>query len=450
MSDNQYFTSNFEAKVVSFIEKHQLLEKSNTYLVGISGGPDSTALAILLTRLNFKIALAHCNFQLRGKEADDDEDFVKNLSKSLKTECFVKKFDTEKEKRLTGESIQMVARRLRYVFFEDLLLKHNFSGVIVGSTINDQLETILLNLTKGTGISGLTGMRPKKVKVIRPFLSSRKEEVLAYLKELNEPFRIDESNKENKYQRNLIRNKVVPELLKINPSLFDSFNKTITHLNDDELAATYAVKEALKKCTAKNDDKLVINIEKLLEYEFHKKVLWEVANQHHYSSDQSIEIIKLLNSASGKKVTNSNYECLKDRNHLVFYPISKNNQIDFKIISIPFKNHFLEIKKVEKPTTLKTPADQIYIDEHSVMLPLKLRTWKQGDKIIPFGMKGQKLVSDILIDQKLSVLAKENQLVLTNADGRIIWVLGLKFSEEFKVTSNTKNLVKIKALTSLL
>ncbi len=445
MTDYQQIISNLEAKISDFIQNRNLFLPADKILLGISGGSDSVALFYFLKRNNYNFAIAHCNFQLRGNNSEKDEEFVSELAQKNNVPFHIKKIETKKIQETSKGSIQMIARDLRYDYFQNLAKEHNYQFIAVGSNLNDQLETVILNLTKGTGLKGLHGIDAKRENIVRPLLEITKTEIKEYLAALGANHREDLSNQENKYQRNLIRNKIIPELENINPSLLPTFKSTLSNLNQDLKATEFAVKESLKVCSSINEPYEVhLNICKLKSFDFYQKIIWSVAENFGFTSAQINDIVNIIESQSGKVASSNNAVCLKNRDELIFSFTSKTSQEITLIPNFPFSNKIFFIEKIESDqTSFPNSNHEEIIDVKNLFFPLKLRIWKEGDKIIPLGMKGSKKVSDILIDTKTSMLEKQNQYVLENGNGKLIWVIGKKISDEFKITKLTQTKVKL-------
>jgi tRNA(Ile)-lysidine synthase len=445
LTDYQQIISNIEAKISDFIQSRNLFLPDDKILLGISGGSDSVALFYFLKRNNYNFAIAHCNFQLRGNNSEKDEEFVSELAQKNNVPFHIKKIETKKIQETSKGSIQMIARDLRYDYFQNLAKEHNYQFIAVGSNLNDQLETVILNLTKGTGLKGLHGIDAKRENIVRPLLEITKTEIKEYLAALGANHREDLSNQENKYQRNLIRNKIIPELENINPSLLPTFKSTLSNLNQDLKATEFAVKESLKVCSSINEPYEVhLNICKLKSFDFYQKIIWSVAENFGFTSAQINDIVNIIESQSGKVASSNNAVCLKNRDELIFSFTSKTSQEITLIPNFPFSNKIFFIEKIESDqTSFPNSNHEEIIDVKNLFFPLKLRIWKEGDKIIPLGMKGSKKVSDILIDTKTSMLEKQNQYVLENGNGKLIWVIGKKISDEFKITKLTQTKVKL-------
>jgi tRNA(Ile)-lysidine synthase len=445
LTDYQQIISNLEAKISDFIQSRNLFFSTDKILLGISGGSDSVALFYFLKRNNYNFGIAHCNFQLRRNDSEKDEEFVEELAQKFNVPFHIKKIETKKIQETTKGSIQMIARDLRYEYFQNLAKEHNYQYIAFGSNLNDQLETVILNLSKGTGLKGLHGIDAKRENIVRPLLETTKTEIKEYLVALGTTHREDLSNQENKYQRNLIRNKIIPELENINPSLLPTFKSTLNNLNQDLKAAEFAVNEALKVCSSSIDTKeVLLNINKLKSFDFYQKIIWSVAEKFGFSSAQLNDILNIIESQSGKLTNSNNAVCLKNRDELIFSFTPNKSQEITLIPNLPFSNGIFSIEEIESDqNSFPTSNHEEIIDAENLSFPLKLRVWNEGDKIIPLGMIGSKKVSDILIDTKTSMLQKQNQYVLENGNGKLIWVVGKKISDEFKVTKLTQAQVKL-------
>ena len=352
MTDYQQIISNLEAKISDFIQNRNLFLPADKILLGISGGSDSVALFYFLKRNNYNFAIAHCNFQLRGNNSEKDEEFVSELAQKNNVPFHIKKIETKKIQETSKGSIQMIARDLRYDYFQNLAKEHNYQFIAVGSNLNDQLETVILNLTKGTGLKGLHGIDAKRENIVRPLLEITKTEIKEYLAALGANHREDLSNQENKYQRNLIRNKIIPELENINPSLLPTFKSTLSNLNQDLKATEFAVKESLKVCSSINEPYEVhLNICKLKSFDFYQKIIWSVAENFGFTSAQINDIVNIIESQSGKVASSNNAVCLKNRDELIFSFTSKTSQEITLIPNFPFSNKIFFIEKIESDQT---------------------------------------------------------------------------------------------------
>ncbi|WGH26917.1 MAG: tRNA lysidine(34) synthetase TilS [Candidatus Bostrichicola ureolyticus] len=389
----------------------------------------------VLYNLGVSIKVAHCNFKLRGKESDEDERFVHRFCLKQKIDFYSKSFDTNKYSISNKLSIQMAARKLRYDWFEKLLLMLEYNYVAIGHHLNDSIETFFINLIRGTGKKGLLGISEINGKIIRPILSFTKEDILKYAKENKIEWREDSSNKSIKYLRNNIRKHIEP--FKNIPNFYNGFRKTIQNLSYE-----YFVLENQLKIVIKN-----ITIKKSIN-----PFIWKINSEILSSLEPIIinllflpygfkNLIRFLNTQSGKQLFSKHYRLIKDRNCIILtkkYLINKKvyNIFDLSTISDPIYMSFSISIKIDKLATASVDLDML-------KFPLKLRIWKKGDYFYPLGMHNKKKISKYLKDEKLSILEKEKIYLLVNSTEEIILVLGKRLDDRFKVTNNTKNVLNI-------
>lgn len=423
--------------------EHQLsFLNDKRLLIACSGGVDSVVLTHLFQELNFDIALAHCNFFLRGSESDEDEKFVKELAKKHSIPFFSETFDTEKYAQENKLSTQMAARELRYDWFDVLLKDFNFDYVLTAHHTDDDLETFLINLSRGTGLRGLTGIQEVNEKIVRPLLSFSREEILHYAK-LNELYwREDSSNAKTDYLRNKLRHHVIPQYKEAAKNVLQNFNKTEGNLKgsqalvDDYMALIYNL---VMKEVAEGYE---INIQKINELPNTQALLYELLHPFGFSAWDDIS--ELLSAQSGKQVFSPTHRLLKDRDVLLLNALPTDSYIDELYISegtteikTPIDLQFESAERFEI-----TNANTVFMDKESLLYPLILRRWSEGDVFQPFGMKGKKKLSKFFKDEKLSLVAKENAWVLCS-DKTISWVVGMRLDERFKVSKKTKNIIRI-------
>lgn len=414
-------------------------------LIAISGGLDSVVLAHLCKRLDLDFLLAHCNFNLRGKESDADEDFVIKLTDELEVEAFIQHFDTEVYAKENKSSIQMAARELRYDWFNDLVEQLDFDFILTAHHADDNLETFLINFTRGTGINGLTGIPTIKDNIVRPLLSFSRAQIEEFAKDQNIKWREDSSNSSKKYIRNKLRHDVVPILKEINPQLLDSFKNTLENLNDTTDIIEESLDAVLKRAIVDIDNNgmsfKAIQFKKLNNP---KAYLFEMFKD--YGFTEWNDVVNLLDAETGKFVVSSTHKLAKHRDLLILTDICHSEQSDESFLISKDKNEvetsignlsFKEVSKISKST-----KNTIFIDKEKLKFPLKLRLWKSEDIFQPSGMTGKKKVSKYLKDEKLKPSEKENTWVLTS-ENKIIWIIGKRADERFKVNKSTKEILKI-------
>lgn len=416
---------------------------SGKTLLAVSGGVDSMVLLHLYFALKLDFAVAHCNFQLRGTESDLDEKLVANFCQKNDIPFFVERFDTMHIVESRKISIQIAARELRYNWFKQICIENNYQFIATAHHLDDQAETFLINFTRGTGIDGLVGIPEKNENIIRPLLNFSREEILNYAIENGVEWREDQSNATTKYLRNKMRHLVLPVLKEENTEFLKSFQNTLTHLKQTQLLANDAVVFFEKECVQMNEDQLEIDLEKAQNFSNKKYYLLQVLKRYGFSSLEEIE--KICISAAGKVLKNHQYTILKNRNKLiVFEEKSVSNDIFYikskdDVLNIPI---FMNISEVEKEE-FNTDKSTIFVNSNLLKWPLVLRHKQTGDYFQPFGMNGIKKVSKFFKDEKLSKIQKDNTWILENGDGKIIWIVGLRADDRFKITNKNQKNYKI-------
>ncbi len=412
-------------------------------LIAISGGLDSVVLTHLLHSLNFDISLAHCNFKLREDESDTDEKFIIDLGNKLTTKVFTTQFDTHQFAKENKLSTQIAARELRYNWFQELVAKHDFNFVLTAHHADDNLETFLINLTRGTGLDGLTGIPVLNKNIVRPLLIFSRKEIENYAKAQNIDWREDQSNASTKYVRNKIRHQITPILKEINPQLLDSLQNTIANLQESQSIINDAVSKLKKKVISIDANGLLkIDILKIKELSNPKAYLFEILKE--YGFTEWNDVIHLLNAQSGKQVLSKSHRLLKDRDFLLLSQI--NLEQDFLEYLIPentFKIHtpiILTFETVQEITS--TDKQIVFFDAEKITFPLTLRKWKSGDYFHPSGMQGKKKISKFFKDEKYSLIDKENTWLLCS-ENNIIWIVGKRTNQRFLASSTSKNILKI-------
>ena len=416
-------------KVKEFIEKEDLFSKQDKILVALSGGADSVALTRILITLGYHCEAAHCNFELRGEESDRDEDFVRNFCRSLNIKCHSIHFETRRYAAQQSISIEMAARELRYNWFSKICEESDCQVVAVAHHKDDSVETMLLNLIRGTGINGLLGIRPKNGNVVRPLLCASRQEVVEYLHRMNQTYVTDSTNLEDEYTRNKIRLNLLPLMEEINPSVKDGLVKTASYLNDISKVYQQAIKESIERIFITPEKE--ISIEKLMNEPAPQALLFEVLSPLGFNSTQVEEVYGSLNGQPGKRFISSQWQVVKDRDLLLIEKVKTANdkpQIIFE--EVLFTKEFVIPK--DKNTAC--------FDANKFKGVISIRKWEKGDYFIPFGMKGKKLVSDFMTDSKFSLLKKEQQWVLSCND-QIAWLIGERTDNRFRIDDSTQKVI---------
>lgn len=432
----------------SAFKQHLLTEFPELFesksLIAISGGIDSVVLAHLAVESGLAIDFAHCNYGLRGKESDGDQDFVINLAKMMEVKCHVQKFDMSHYVK-ENQSIQLAARKLRYDWFEELRKEHSYDFVLTAHHLNDSMETFMINLLRGTGLDGLTGIPKKNGAIIRPLLPFGLEQIHRYADKNKISWREDHTNADDGYLRNRIRHHLIPWMEQENESFPANFLQTLTHLNESaELLEEY--RRLLKgKIVHRKNKELFFDIEKINSEPNPKAVLYQLLKEYNFSAWD--DIYDLLGAQTGKLITSATHRLLKDRTHLVLQEklVKKQEEILFK--KNQKKINFPEGSLIcEKVTKVTNPTDQkAYLAIEKLDFPLKIRRWKAGDKFQPLGMKGRKKISDFLKDKKASLFEKERTWVLISGN-QIAWVIGYQIDHRFRIKENTTDILKVEWL----
>jgi tRNA(Ile)-lysidine synthase len=411
-------------------------------ILAVSGGIDSVVMAYLFKASTYSFSIAHCNFQLRGEESDKDEDFVEKYAEKLGVEIFIEKFDTETYAKERGLSIQMAARNLRYQWFKNLA-KNSKAKIATAHHANDVAETMLFNLTKGTGIAGLHGITKEDGVLIRPMLWVEKEEIEAYAGVKGIDWREDQSNESEKYMRNIIRKKVIPELERVNPSFIEGALRSTSRVKAAEDFIQYMVDQL--DLIEERDNAVYINVAALKRIPGFSAVLYLLIKPYGFNYDQVGSIEKSIEK-SGAIFKSGEWTLNIDRDQII---ISKQKEIEIDIIiekddeNIDLKSGRLEIEIFSSKDYVLNESPAIgALDYDKLTFPLQLRSWRQADRFAPLGMKGEKKISDFLIDAKIPVAEKSNILVLLSGE-KIAWLVGFRVNDKFKITPNTNTIYQI-------
>lgn len=427
---------------LDFIKKQGLVAAKDRVLLAVSGGLDSMAMLYLFSQSNIPFAVAHCNFGLRGAESDGDEVFVKDCAKTLGVPFFLRKFQTRVYAKAQKCSIQMAARELRYAWFEELCLQENYQKVATAHHLNDSLETVLLNLAKGTSISGMRGILPVRGRIIRPMLDFSRAELEQMMKAAGLTWREDSSNQDTYYQRNLIRTRVVAPLMSINPDLLGTFRDTIARNREVEQVFQAAIAQLRAIAVREEEGHVLISKAQLTG----AYVLEQLLKPYAFGYAQAKEVWKAINGHSGTRFSSRTHDLVIDRHHLVITPVTAHEQTETLIINtrdtrvtISGKAYELVIiDSGEMPEGWKN-SNHAFLDLDKLRFPLRLRTWQEGDYFCPLGMKGKKKLSDFMIDRKIPVSLKPKLRVLESA-GEIAWVVGFRVDDRFKITADTRRI----------
>ena len=430
---------NFE----SFLKEnfpYLLKEKS---IVCCSGGLDSVVLLHMMLSVTKNLVVAHCNFNLRGEESDGDNEFVRKLCKESSVKFYSESFDTNKIKNKSSKSIQMIARDLRYDFFEKLSKKLNINHILTAHHLNDSLEGFLINISRGSGLDGLTGIPMINDKIKRPLIGLEKSKIVDYAKYNNLSWREDSSNKSNSYLRNKIRNKIIPELVGLEGNFLKNFKKSISYLKISNKIVHEKIEEIKSNIFLKKGLELRIRIRDLDETSKEATLYYLLRD---YGFIDWGQIFKLSNSESGKKILSDSHVLFRNKEYLVLRPIQEYKKINRKIYDL---NSFINIQDgygISFKATSEISKENkniVTVDQEKLCFPLHLRNIEDGDSFQPYGMQGTKKIVKYLKDNNVAQLDKSSAVVLVNADKNIIWLVGMRLDKRFSVSDRSKKLLNI-------
>lgn len=435
-------------RFVDFIKKEKLFATGNQLLVAVSGGVDSVVLCQLCKEAGFDFSIAHCHFGLRATESDRDAAFVKSFAEKLGVPFFIKRFDTKQFAEDHKSSIQVAARELRYHWFVELLQEHkNLNWLLTAHHADDQVETALMNFCKGTGISGLRGMLPKRDRILRPLLFATRQEILDYAIANKLTWVDDTSNEETKYTRNFFRHEVLPAVEKIFPKAKENMANTVAHLAEVELLYNESIERYKKSLLEYKESEVHIPVLKLQKTPALRTVIFEIIKTYNFTAQQAGEVEKLLVAESGKYIVSKTHRVLRNRKWLIIAPLTTEEQsqilIDETSDLVTFGQQKIKLEK-KSVDQIKTDGDsgKALIDTKHLVYPLILRKWKAGDYFYPLGMPRKKKLARFFIDQKLSLNDKENVWVI-ESNKRIVWLVGMRIDDRFKITTSTKDVLQL-------
>lgn len=440
-------------KFQNYITHYNLCHPEDKLILAVSGGIDSISMLHLFIEYGFKnLSVAHCNFSLRGSESDEDEVFVKELANKNNFPFYTIRFDTQNYATENGISIQMAARELRYQWFNKLQIELNAKYIAIAHNSDDNVETFLLNISRGTGLKGLTGIKPKKDNIIRPLLFASREMLVNYCKEKNIEYRTDSSNSENHYQRNNLRNNVIPLLKSSFPEFSNNILRNIQRFGEITEIYEKHIQNIKYELFIINGDVVEIPISKLTEHKSLPSILYELLKDYGFNIEIVREIIESLNGNSGKTFYSASYRLIKDREKLIITEIPDNKSqlfyidLDSANNQLPITLKF-EIVENNDNFNIVRANNLAYFDADKINFPLLLRKWQHGDYFMPSGMSNFKKLSDFFTDNKLSLNEKENIWLLCNGND-IMWVSGMRADNRFRICDETKKVLVAKLVTS--
>jgi len=430
-----------------YIKKQKLFQPEERMLLAVSGGIDSVVLFHLFVRSGYSFAVAHCNFQLRGKESDKDDHFVQDLAEEAKIQFFSRSFETEAYSKMHGISIQMAARELRRTWFSELKQANNFDKIATAHHLNDSIETALFNLAKGTGIAGLMGIQPKKEDYVRPLLFSTRQMIEDYAALQQLKWREDRSNSSVKYSRNLIRHHVIPELKKINPNLEQTFAQTSEKIVGASAILGDVVNAKKSELLHRVKDLTVIDKLSLAAVGNTPILVYEMLEEFGFNYTQIKDMLQSLHGQTGKVFHSGTHQITIDRKQVFIEKRQSNVHSYWKIFKDESEKHIEGVqfhfeKLGAQNTSIKRDKQMAMLDLDKLRFPLSFRHWKHGDAFFPLGMQHKKKVSDFMIDEKIPVNLKKQMLLLLSGND-IVWLVGHRIDERYKITQYTKEIFRI-------
>jgi tRNA(Ile)-lysidine synthase len=427
---------------VEFIEKNKLFKPDNKILAAVSGGMDSVLMAHLLKAAGFNFGIAHCNFMLRGPEALADQEFTRNLAQQLGVSFHTTNFDTKAYAAAHKISIQMAARELRYQWFGHLCKTDGYRVISLAHHQNDTIETILLNLTRGTGIAGLHGILPVNGQLVRPLLFLNRVDIQTIIEQEGFAFVEDSSNSSVKYARNKIRHQVVPLLKELNPSIEATFENNLKHFRDMEILLNQKVEELNRELLVFHNDEVHISLNDIQKLNPQRLLLFKLLQPYNFTDTVIDDLISALGKHSGRVFENADFTLVVDRGKVIVTKrIARNDdrvEINKMDNDIAYKGYKLTLLHDDSPLIVKDNPMAVSVDSDLLVYPLTVRAWEKGDHFYPLGMKTRKKLSDFFINEKIPLNRKNELPILINGNGDIIWIGGYRLSERYKVSENTK------------
>jgi tRNA(Ile)-lysidine synthase len=432
-----------------FIEENKIINPDDRILIAVSGGIDSMVMAHLFSQLSYETGIAHCNFSLRARESDKDEELVHRYADKNNIPFYSTRFQTKTYAKEMGLSVQMAARELRYEWFEEIRRNNRFDSIAVAHNLNDNIETMIINLTRGSGLAGLSGMKTVSNHIIRPLLFATRQDITAYCHQHNIIYREDRSNTDTKYTRNKIRHLVIPVLKEINPSIETTLNETAERFAGMNEIITGYIKKLREKVSEQKENCTYFNISLLKPHLQNKTIIFELFKPFGITGLQLNDLIKVIKGETGGQIYTESCRLIKNRKELIISCEEISNDQVYIADSVEDIGKIAGIVSAEYADV--TEIFQIHsdpsvacVDSEKILFPLTVRKWKPGDYFYPLGMKQKKKLSDYFIDNKYSLLDKESILIL-ESDGKIVWIIGDRIDNRFKITRSTRKALIIKS-----
>ncbi|MBR4964635.1 MAG: tRNA lysidine(34) synthetase TilS [Alistipes sp.] len=433
-----------------YVEENELFTHDDKLLLTVSGGVDSMVMMALVAAAGYRFGVAHCNFQLRGKESDEDELLVESEAKRLGVEFFNKRFDTEGEMERTGESMEMAARRLRYQWFKELCDEHGYTAIAIAHHSNDSIETFFINMLRGTGLRGLTGISSQIGRIVRPMMFATRKDIHDFAVAHRIPFREDSSNRSTKYLRNKVRIGLIPMLKEINPQFTTIMRRNIARLSQAQDFVNAAIDIVKAESLEHNGDIHTLRVGRIRPTLPRNYVIYEILNSEYgFKGDVVDALCHALDSeATGRRFYSREWVAVIDRGDVVIAPIAEEDSCETLVDKGTVRSYmggsvlYFEYCDIDFIESLDQGDNVALLDADKLKFPLKVRRWQEGDWFVPFGMSGRKKLSDYLIDKKVSMAEKSRQFVLVSGDD-IVWVVGRRLDDRYAITRKTENVLKV-------
>ena len=433
-----------------YIDENNLVTHDDRILLTVSGGVDSMVMLSLFVRCGYAVGVAHCNFQLRGAESDEDEVLVREEAARCGVPFYNRRFETAAEMERTGESMEMAARRLRYAWFDELSHAEGYTAVAIAHHADDSIETFFINLLRGTGLRGLTGISTQVGKVVRPLLFASRREILEYAAANHIPYREDSSNRSTKYLRNKIRLGLIPRIREINPKFTSLMCRNLARLTDAQLFINHGIERIRETAVTSSEGIDTIHLDRIDPAFPQEFVIYELLNSAYGFKGDVIDALcrALGQGASGRRFYARDHVAVPDRGRILVAPIAPDDECLTTVEKGAPRSYcgnavlYYEYCDIDTIKNFGVPEQIAQVDADRLQFPLTLRRWKEGDWFIPFGMTGRKKVSDFLIDAKVSLPEKQRQFVLLSGE-EIVWLVGRRIDDRYRLTSETENVLRI-------